>query len=214
VEVPPLEGRDLARVAMRDELGIPADDRILLWVGRFHEAKRPLQAIQAFVAANPSGCHLVMVGFDETLKRTDLLRVVPKSASDRIHVLGELRGRSLAAAWLSADGYISLSAKENFGYTTADALAYGLPIILSAGHDLAYELPGSAQGKMAFGWLLPDDTPSSAAHAITEWSRAVTTSQDYSLSTASIHARAWVAEYLSVERFRIALEALAEDSGC
>jgi glycosyltransferase involved in cell wall biosynthesis len=211
VDVPSLVGVDVARTAVRARLGIPADDRILLWVGRFHETKRPLQAIKAFSKANPSGCHMAIVGLDETLTRADVMKAIPESLASRIHVLGELRGPALAEAWLAADGYISLSVKENFGYTAADALAYGLPLILSPGHDLAYELPGADEGKLAYGWLLPDNTAEAAVQAIQEWGdlgagRGGMVSRSTEMRDSS---RRWAADNLSPERFESVLRKLA-----
>ncbi len=211
VEVPSLAGADVARTAVRARLGIPADDSILLWVGRFHETKRPLQAIEAFATANPARCHMAVVGLDETLTRADVMKSVPERLAGRIHVLGELRGAALAELWLSADGYISLSVKENFGYTAADALAYGLPVILSPGHDLAYELPGADEGKLTYGWLLPDNTAEAAVQAINEWGDLVAGRGGITDRSAELreNSRRWAADNLSFERFQTVLRKLA-----
>jgi glycosyltransferase involved in cell wall biosynthesis len=157
-----------------------------------------------------------MVGVDETLSAADIRAMIPQAAADKIHVMGERRGDELAAVWLAVDGYISLSAKENFGYTMADALAYGLPVILSPGHDLAYELPGAREGRFSHGWLLAEDDCRAAAQAITEWGEAVTgagRAQSYSRrSWAS--ARNWVADQLSFDRFADSVRQLADTSLC
>lgn len=215
VEVPSLAGADTARAAIRDRLEIPADARILLWVGRFHATKRPLEAMHAFAAADARHCHLVMVGLDETLTRAYVQAAIPERCAGRVHVLGELRGASLAEAWLAADGYISLSAKENFGYTAADALAHGLPVILSPGHDLAYELPGADEGRLGCGWLLPNDSSQAAAQAIREWSEIGSGARDAArrLETLGASGRSWAAEHLSFGRFQASLEALAAGHG-
>jgi glycosyltransferase involved in cell wall biosynthesis len=214
VDVPELYRVDAARCALRASLGISDDARILLWVGRFHASKRPLQAISAFATANPSHCHMVVIGVDETLTSVRLKAAIPATLHGRIHVLGEKRGDALAEAWLAADGYISLSAKENFGYTAADALAHGLPVILSPGHDLAYELPHDRQGRFTYGWLLPDDDLSSAVQAITEWGRAFREETEVARARARTwaSARSWVADRLSYDRFANSLRMLAQES--
>jgi glycosyltransferase involved in cell wall biosynthesis len=214
VEVPSLVNAEVAYAALRTRLRIDSDARILLWVGRFHEAKRPLQAIQAFAAANRSDCHMVIVGVDETLTRADIQRAIPTRLTSHVHVMGELRGAALAQVWLAVDGYVSLSEKENFSYTTADALAHGLPVILSRGHDLAYDLPDAAAGRSAYGWLLPDERICTAAQAIKEWGETVAKGGVMSsgLSNVRESTRAWVAENLSFDRFRASLHDLAASS--
>ncbi|MCE9630028.1 MAG: glycosyltransferase [Planctomycetia bacterium] len=214
VEVPSLVGAEVAYAALRTRLRIDAEEKILLWVGRFHEAKRPLQAIQAFAAAKPSHCHMVIVGVDETLTRADIQRAIPERLTSHVHVLGELRGAALAEVWLAADGYISLSEKENFGYSAADALAHGVPVILSCGHDLAHDLPGAGEGRSAYGWVLPDDRLSSAVQAINEWGETVARCGIMSTSLSSVResTRAWVAEKLSFERFHESLRDLTASS--
>jgi glycosyltransferase involved in cell wall biosynthesis len=150
---------------------------------------------------------------DENLTRAGLKAEVPAVVADRVHIVGELRGAALAEAWLAADGYISLSAKENFGYSAADALAHGLPLILSPGHDLAYELPGAEEGRLGCGWLLPDDSLQAAVEAIREWSELVTArgSEPDRLQRFRETGRNWSADNLSFERFQAALLRLAGD---
>jgi glycosyltransferase involved in cell wall biosynthesis len=213
VEIPSLAGVDEARETFRRRHGIPEAAPILLFVGRLHTTKRPREAIEAFAAANPAAAHLVVVGMDENLTRTGLKAEVPAVVADRVHIVGELRGDALAEAWLAADGYISLSAKENFGYSAADALAHGLPVILSPGHDLAYELPGAEEGRLDCGWLLPNESLQAAVEAIREWSELVTArgSEPDRLQRFRETGRNWSADNLSFERFQSALLRLAGD---
>jgi glycosyltransferase involved in cell wall biosynthesis len=216
VHLPSLGRVNVERDALRTTLRISPDARILLWVGRFHTLKRPKLAIRAFAEANPPGCHLVMVGVDETLTSADVRAMIPEPAIGRIHVLGERRGDELAAVWLAADGYLSLSAKENFGYTMADALAHGLPVILSAGHDLAHDLPGAGDGRFSYGWLLTDDEPLSAVRAIREWGDAAARAGAgaNNLPGLGARSRSWVADQLSIDRFTDSIRRLAEAALC
>jgi glycosyltransferase involved in cell wall biosynthesis len=213
VALPSLAGLDHARDTFRRLHGIPEAAPILLFVGRLHTTKRPQETIAAFAAADPAGSHLVVVGMEENLTRERLRAEVPAGLAGRVHIVGELRGDALAEAWLAADGYISLSAKENFGYSAADALAHGLPVILSPGHDLAYELPGAEEGRLDCGWLLPDQSLEAAAEAIREWSRLVNAKagEPDKLRGFRTTGRNWAADNLSFERFQAALQRLAAD---
>jgi glycosyltransferase involved in cell wall biosynthesis len=210
VPLPALDGRDHARTDVRHRLGIGNDERILLFVGRLHSTKRIRETVDAFCTADPAGCHLAIVGMDGDLTTAQVAAAVPAEFRRRVHVVGELVGQALADMWLAADGYISLSMKENFGYSCAEALAYGLPVILSPGHDLAAELP-MGSGRLACGWWLPDRKRESAMQAITEWSETfgrddAPAARGRAMQTAG---RAWATEHLSFERFQDRLAALA-----
>jgi glycosyltransferase involved in cell wall biosynthesis len=210
VALPDLADRNRARTDVRHRLGIGGDEPILLFVGRLHSTKRVLETIDAFCAADPAGCHLVVVGMDGDLTAGQVAAATPPAFGQRVHVVGELAGAGLADMWLAADGYISLSMKENFGYSCAEALAYGLPVILSQGHDLAAELP-MGNGRLACGWLLPDGQCSSAIQAITEWNEMFGRSDAAAARGRAMQmaGRSWAAENLSFERFQEQLSALA-----
>jgi glycosyltransferase involved in cell wall biosynthesis len=211
VEIPPLAAAARDRAEFRARYGIPEHAPILLFVGRLHTTKRLRQLIRAFTAAGADDCHLVIVGMDENLTRADLQAEVQLTSAGRVHVVGELRGERLHEAWLAADGYISLSEKENFGYSAAEALSYGLPVILSPGHDLAYELPTRGDGSLACGWLLPDNALASAVQAIREWTALVAPRvvAPQGLAAMRTTGRSWAADNLSFDTFRDTLRGLA-----
>jgi len=201
VDLPRLDGQMAARAAFRRQHGIPEAARLLLYVGRLHAVKRPVETVRAFceatAAASLEHCHLAIVGMDGDLTQADVHAAIPPACRDRVHLIGPLAGADLAAAHLAGDGFISLSYQENFGYAAAEALAFGLPVILSPGHDLAHEMPALA-GRFACGWLLGDDAQATAVAVIREWA----TASEGALAAAGTTGRSWVAETLAFERFR------------
>ena len=207
VDLPRVDERTVARAAFRGRQGIPEQARLLLFVGRLHAVKRPIETVQAFCEATSSvgqgTCHLAIVGMDGDLTQAEVRAAIPPDCRERVHVVGPLTGADLAAAQLASDGFISLSFQENFGYAAAEALAYGLPAILSPGHDLAHEMP-ACDGRFACGWLLGDDARATAVAAIREWAGA----RDATLAAAGAVGRTWVGETLSFERFRERLTGL------
>ena len=207
VDLPRLDGQVAARAAFRQQHGIPEAARLLLFVGRLHAVKRPVETVRAFCEATAADslehCHLAIVGMDGDLTQADILAAIPPACRDRVHVIGPLAGDDLAAALLASDGFVSLSFQENFGYAAAEAVAYGLPVILSPGHDLAHEMP-ALDGRFACGWLLGDDAQATAVAAIREWVGA----SDGALAAAGGVGRAWAAETLAFERFRERLTAM------
>lgn len=209
VQLPEFGDREFRRQCFRDRLGIDDSERLLLSVGRLHSMKRPIETVRAFCAAGAGNCHLAIVGMDGDITAAHVQAAVPAAYRQRVHVIGPLTGADLAAAYFAADGFISLSFRENFGYAAAEAIAHGLPVILSPGHDLAYELP-SRGGRLACGWLLPDDSPAGAEQAIEGFCRLSAAEAD----TMRMAGAAWARDNLSFERFREALQSLATHGGC
>lgn len=211
MDCPRLDDRDQQRQRFREQHGIPAEAPVLLFVGRLHRVKRPLETVRHFCAAAGARAHLVMVCMNGEITKADLAGMIPAAATDRVHVVGPLAGTDLAAAYLASDGFVSLSFQENFGYAAAEALAYGLPVILSPGHDLAYELPREPAGRLACGWLLPDDSVAAATQAIAQWAAlaAGTQASRARLAAMGSSGRAWAEATLPFERFRDTLRHLA-----
>jgi glycosyltransferase involved in cell wall biosynthesis len=207
VTPPALEGRDAARSAFRAARGIPDGVRVLLFVGRLHPMKRPSHLVEAFLRAAVSNCHLVIVGMEEGVSIASLRGIVPAEAQARVHAIGPLAGADLAAAYHAADGFISLSHRENFGYALAEALAHGLPVIASPGHDLAHDVTAAAGSGFPAGWLLPDDTLATAVAAIRDFAAA----PPATLAAAGAAGRSWTQEHLSFDRFRERIRRLAAD---
>jgi glycosyltransferase involved in cell wall biosynthesis len=203
VELPRLDGRSAARAGFRGRHNIPEAARLLLFVGRLHAVKRPVETVRAFCAAAPETCHLAMVGMDGDLTQADVLATVPAACRGRVHLVGPLARDGVSEALLASDAFLSLSFQENFGYAAAEALAHGLPVILSPGHDLAHEMP-SRDGRFACGWLLGDDSRVTAEAAI----RECATASAATLAAAGDAGRRWAADALSFERFRDTLAAL------
>ena len=118
VRIPPPTS-DADRAAVRQELGIPGQEPIGIWVGSLDERKDPLVAVRA---AREAGVTLLVVG-DGPLRQE-----VERTAGARGRVLGQ-RGdvpRLLAAA----DFYVSTSRREGLSLSLLEAMATGLaPIV-------------------------------------------------------------------------------------
>jgi len=203
VELPRLDDRGATRARFRLRHGIPEASRLLLFVGRLHAVKRPIETVRTFCAAAQENCHLVMIGVDGDLTQEGVRAAIPTDWRERVHLLGPLAGDAVTEAMLASDGFISLSFQENFGYAAAEAIASGLPVILSPGHDLAYEMP-MREGRFGCGWLLGDDSHATAVAAIREWGMG----SEATLAAMGGLGRAWAGDVLSFERFRDRLTVL------
>jgi len=138
-----------ARAFVCNKHHIPNDARILLWLGRLHPLKRLLQTIEAFGQVGDPDLHLMVVGPDDAITRQDCERFCAERSIKNVYVIGPVYGNKKYEYYMTADAYVSLSYKENFSYTAAEAVASGLPVILSPGNDLSAELQA-----LNCGWML------------------------------------------------------------
>ncbi len=123
-------------IDVRSILGIPPSDRILLFVGRLHPVKRPIETIDAFVTANIDGWHLILVGPGSSELPLNEV-VLYANGCSRVHVVGAQFGESKNAFIHSADMYILFSKKENYSYTVAEAIQARVPVMISREVDLS-----------------------------------------------------------------------------
>ena len=205
VAIPDLTDRIERRLQFRTHYGIPPDARLLLYVGRLHTMKRPVETVRAFAAAAGSRSHLLIVGMDGDLCRDKLRAAIPHEIREKVHVVGELSGVALQDSMMASDAFISLSYRENFGYAMCDAIAHALPIIVTCGHDILDELPMGPGQRLRCGWRINDDAlESAAAAAITD----LCTCSEAQLTDMGSTGRAWATAHLSFQHFRNSLTAL------
>ena len=117
------------RSRVRQELAIPADAVVVLYVGRMHSEKGLVELCAAFavVAAKLVQVHLLLVGPDEGALAGGLEAVA--GFRDRIHLVGlTSRPEDYMAA---ADIFCLASYREGFGLSLIEAAAAGLPSVAS-----------------------------------------------------------------------------------
>ncbi|MFN3522399.1 MAG: glycosyltransferase family 4 protein [Phenylobacterium sp.] len=136
-----LADRPAARAALRAELGLGEDDVLVLWVGRlsFFEKAYPqpmFRAIEEAARATGARVHFAMAGWfpngdqDERRYRGAAEAYAPSVAVSFQD--GNDRAR-VADLWAGADVFVSLvdNIQETFGLTPVEAMAAGLPVVVS-----------------------------------------------------------------------------------
>ncbi|HAV12389.1 MAG TPA: hypothetical protein DCX06_02670 [Opitutae bacterium] len=204
VELIDVSKKQTAREHIRSKLGLNPEDRLLIYLGRLHSMKNPRKTIEALAAGDAPNVHLAMVGPDHDESAESCRELARKlGVEDRVHVTGPVYGDDKDAYLLAADAFISLSQRENFGHTGAEALSASTPVILSPGNDLAQDLIPSA-----CGFFLEDDHMKTAVRAIEAFA---STSFD-ELGAMGERARKFSEEELSVAKFKERLQALADET--
>lgn len=195
--------RNQVRTEVRASHHIPQEARVLVWVGRLHPIKRPLETIAAFSQVYDTSLHLMMIGPDDVLTRQACEQYCSERNIKRVHLIGPVYGKEKYNYYMSADGYISFSHQENFNYTAAEALVCGLPVILSPGNDLSLELQ-----HQKCGWMLRTNAIQEAAEKIAQFVSA----PQSALSDMGGAGQQWARTTLSWETFAQAVRQLAIES--
>lgn len=198
VDLPDISDRARCSAHVRRQLAIPETDRILLWLSRYDSLKRPLHTFATFAAVRQPGWHLVMAGYDGDLTREEVERKARLQSDAAIRVLGPVEGDAKRQLLLASDAFVSLSWRENFGYSLADAAAYGLCGAYSPDHDLVADMPVPCRE-----WVTHDH---SSDEAVRELKRLMSADESAraKVGTAS---RCWAGQVLARERFLSVLRA-------
>jgi UDP-glucose:(heptosyl)LPS alpha-1,3-glucosyltransferase len=130
---------EAARHAMRRELGIDANRKVLVFVGSGYERKGLAQSIAALAKAR-SDALLLVVGHDRRPSR--FAAIAEKlGIADRVRILG--RQKDTTPYYAAADSMILPSLYDPFPSTVLEGLASGLPVVTSescGARDIAREL--------------------------------------------------------------------------
>jgi glycosyltransferase involved in cell wall biosynthesis len=102
--------------------------RVLLFLGRLHPKKGCDLLIDAFRKLKPADTALVLAGPDQIGWEKELRA---RAGELQVVFTGMLQGELKQAAFACADAFILPSHQENFGMSVVEALAAGLPVLIS-----------------------------------------------------------------------------------
>ncbi|CAJ0685797.1 GDP-mannose-dependent alpha-mannosyltransferase [Ralstonia mannitolilytica] len=102
----------------REQLDLPRDARVLLYVGRYAPEKN-LQVLCDAVGRLDDGSVLVTIGSGPTPPRGRHVRALPYEGD----------AQHLAAAMASADVFVHAGDQETFGLVALEAMASGVPVV-------------------------------------------------------------------------------------
>ena len=186
------------RNGLRSSLGIGADDPMILFVGAVTPRKGVdllLEAWTRHLRRHPTS-HLVIAGPERTRfdpahaeyhARLEALRQT-SGAPDRVHYLGVVS--NVPSLMRAADLLAFPSRREGMGNVVLEAMASGLPVVLTSFVGLSAEL-----GRPNVDYLLAETDPDSMASQISRLA------EDSGLRNEVMRsARGWVEEHMDVER--------------
>jgi len=156
----------LQREAVFREYPILRNKRLFLYLSRIHQKKGCDLLIQAFaeVANRDKSLHLVMAGPDETGWQKDLVELSRNlGIENRITWTGMISGDLKWGAYHAAEAFVLPSHQENFGIVVAEALACGVPTLISNKVNIWREIETDGAG------IIADDTLDGTITLFEQW---------------------------------------------
>jgi D-inositol-3-phosphate glycosyltransferase len=144
------------RASLRHELGLAESDLLVLWVGRlsYFEKAFPQVMLQAVHQANARSQQRLVLAFagwfpggeaDQQLYLEAAQKLAPGL---QVHVINGGQPDQLVRAWAAADVFLSLvdNIQETFGLAPVEAMAAGLPVVVSDWDGYRYTVRDGQEG--------------------------------------------------------------------
>ena len=144
------------RAAFRKRLGLSENDVLVLWVGRlsYYEKAFPQSMFQAMALASQQSqnrMHFLLVGW---FPGVEVEMKLYKQAADvlapdlNVVVMDGNDPKSVDHSWAAADVFLSLvdNIQETFGLTPVEAMAAGLPVVVSDWDGYRYTVRDGVDG--------------------------------------------------------------------
>lgn len=116
---------------------LPADAKVLFYLGRLHPKKGLPHLLSAWAAAHSANehaaaWHLVIAGWDQGGHEADLKAQVQQlGISTRVHFVGPQFDAAKHASYRRADAFILPSFSEGLPMTVLEAWSYSLPVLMT-----------------------------------------------------------------------------------
>jgi glycosyltransferase involved in cell wall biosynthesis len=139
-------GNRAPRGAFRAKWGVPPEEPLVLFLGRLIPRKGADMLIEAFSEACPKSGRLVIAGPEgEPGYRTTLeQRAREAGIESRVVFTGALYDHDKSALMMDADIFVLPSRYENFANSAAEAIAYGIPVIVTDSCGICFLVKGRA----------------------------------------------------------------------
>lgn len=103
--------------------------RTALFYGRFHQKKRVIELIDRWIECAPPGWLLLLVGIPEQFAPAQLEQYAAQAgATARVRAF---EGAGCPAPYPAAELFLLASHNENFGLSIAEAMAHGVPAVVT-----------------------------------------------------------------------------------
>ncbi|WP_335169936.1 glycosyltransferase [Nostoc sp.] len=145
-----------AKQKLRHTYDISTETPIILFLSRLHYKKRPDLLLQALgrLGEQNYDFYLIVAGSGELEYETQLKNLaISLGISHRISFVGFVMGQEKDLLLQGSDMFILPSFSENFGIAVAEAMAAGLPVIITPGIQISPEVAAAQAGLVVEGTL-------------------------------------------------------------
>jgi len=149
---PSRDGYRAAAQALRAQLGLAPDTRVVLFAGKLTAAKQPRELLEAFLALDAPGTALVFVGDGE--EKSALLDRARTAPPGRMHFLPFANQSEMPARYLLADIFAlpSRGVYETWGLAVNEAMHMGAPCLVSDRVGCQRDLVLDGETGCSIGW--------------------------------------------------------------
>ncbi|AFY30856.1 glycosyltransferase [Calothrix sp. PCC 7507] len=147
-----------AKQKLRHVYGISPETPVVLFLSRLHYKKRPELLLQALstLAEQNQDFHLILAGSGETGYENELKNLASSlGITNRVSFAGFVMGEDKDLLLQGSDFFVLPSFSENFGIAVAEAMAVGLPVVITPGVQIAPEVATAEAGLVVEGMLEP-----------------------------------------------------------
>ncbi|MGG6242662.1 glycosyltransferase [Nodosilinea sp. AN01ver1] len=140
---------------LRDHYHLPLDCKVILFLSRLHEKKRPDFLLKVFAQLNPKphNYHLLLAGAGDT-GYCDRLKALARTLkiSKSVTFAGFASGVAKDILLQGSDLFALPSYSENFGVAVAEALAAGLPVVITPDIQISPAIQAATAGLVVPGY--------------------------------------------------------------
>jgi glycosyltransferase involved in cell wall biosynthesis len=116
--------------SLKENLGIPANDKVILYSGKYMEKKRPMDLLRAFKLLGNNSCWLIMVGEGELRKEMELY--MRENNLSNVILTGFVNQSQVAEYYAISNVFVMCSTiGETWGLSVNEAMNFELPVIIS-----------------------------------------------------------------------------------
>jgi glycosyltransferase involved in cell wall biosynthesis len=134
--------------------GIPIETPVVLFLSRLHYKKRPDLLVRSLnqLAALNHNFHLILAGAGEPDYVDDLKNLIANCGlTSQTSFAGFVTGEDKQLLLQGSDIFVLPSFSENFGIAVAEAMAVGLPVVVTPGVQIAPEIAQVKAGLVVKG---------------------------------------------------------------
>ncbi|MDP8934582.1 MAG: glycosyltransferase, partial [Cyanobacteriota bacterium] len=152
VHLPTLQPQ--AKAHLHRIYGIPETTPIVLFLSRLHPKKRPDLLIEALskLASKNKKFHLILAGSGDSDYLSYLTNLVSSlGLASQTTITGFVTGQKKDLLLQGSDIFVLPSYSENFGIAVAEAMAAGLPVIITPDVQIAPDIADESAGLIVKG---------------------------------------------------------------